>query len=77
MPEPYPDAPEVLGRRAVRHQDRRPAPAMPVGTDIDDNQQRGDERRAFYGSGQRFSISEGEFALRAIFQKKFDDSVAG
>lgn len=77
MPEPYPDAPEVLGRSAIRHQDRRSASALPVWTDIDDDQQRGYECRAFYVSGQRFSIFQGEFAPRTFFQKKFGHRMAG
>jgi hypothetical protein len=77
MSEPYADAPEILGRSAVRHQDRRPAPAPPLWTHIDHDQQRGDECRAFYVSGHRFSIFQGEFAPRAVFQKEFGHGMAG
>jgi len=77
MSEPYPDAPEVLGGSAVRHQDYREVSALPLRTDIDDDQQRGDECRAFYVSGQRFSISQGQFAPRTVFQKDFGHGMAG
>jgi hypothetical protein len=77
MPQPYPYAPQVLRRGAVWHQDRRPAPALPIRTNIDDGQQWGDERRAFYASGQHFSISQGEFALRTVFQNQFGHGMAG
>jgi hypothetical protein len=66
-----------LRRSAVGRQDYCPAPAPPVRTDIVDGQQRGDERRAFYVSRQRFSISQGEFTLRTVSQEKVGHGIVG